>query len=439
MQSILAGIEAFKAGDASNTVVASLQQLGVKATDASGRMHPMKEILLDLSAAFRKMPNRQDQMLWSQRLVLDEGALNLLRQGRGAVQDLYDRHYRNSKVTEASASQAEDTRKAWTELGNTWEDIKNTLFADLTPAMKVLNSVLREMGKLMEAHPGLTAGVFGTLMAASTFGGILKLTGALGGLRTILGAVGRLLGLGGAAATAAGETAATGAATAAGDGLLATLGTAGLLAWIGLKGAEAAGLPDTDVAKGQADVKCGEWLKASADLPLTDFVKTVWNHVTGGGKPLVDASKAQQDAAHALVDAAKQLANAVSSAAEATEVSPAASGVLASERTRYAVASLMKMGWSKEQAAGLAANLNFESGLRPNIVGDSGAAYGIGQWHADRQAEFKRAFGHDMRGSTLDEQLQFVHYELTRGRDGADAGRRKPRGLCRWRDGEQQQ
>ena len=409
VQSILSGIEAFKAGDASNTVVASLQQLGVKATDASGRMRPMKAILLDLSAAFRKMPNRQDQILWSQRLGLDEGTLNLLRQGRGALQDLYDTQYRNSKVTEASVQQAEDTRKAWAELGNTWEDIKNTLFADLTPAMKILNGVLQELGKLMEAHPDLTAGIFGTLMAASTIGGVLKLTGALGGLRTILGAVGRMLGLGGAAATAAGETAATGAATAAGGGLLATAlgtaGTAGLLAWFGLKGAKAAGLPDTDVAKGQADVKRGEWLKASADLPLADFAKAVWAHITGGEKPLADASKAQQEAAHALVDAAKQFANAVSSPAEAADVSSAASGAPASGRVRRAaVATFMKMGWSKEQASGLAANLNIESGLRPNIAGDNGAAYGIGQWHADRQAEFARVFGHDIRGSTLDEQ-----------------------------------
>ncbi|CAE6857361.1 hypothetical protein R75461_07788 [Paraburkholderia nemoris] len=420
VQSILSGIEAFKAGDASNMVVASLQQLGVKATDASGRMRPMKDILLDLSTAFRKMPNRQDQLLWSQRLGLDEGTLNLLRQGRGAVQNLYDTQYRNSKVTEASAQQAEDTRKAWAELGNTWEDIRNTLFVDLTPAMKVLNSVLRELGKLMEAHPDLTAGLFGTLMAVSTIGGVLKLTGALGGLRTILGAVGRMLGLGGAAGAAGG--AAEGAAAAAGGGLLGTLGTAGVLAWLGLQGAKAAGLPDTDVAKGRADVKRGEWLKASADLPLADFVKAVWNHVTGGEKPLADASKAQQDAAHALVDAAKQLANAVSSPAQAADMSSAASNAPASGRSRAAVATFMKMGWSKEQAAGLAANLNIESGLRPNIVGDSGAAYGIGQWHADRQAEFKRVFGHDIRSSTLDEQLQFVHYELTRGREQA-AGR----------------
>jgi hypothetical protein len=202
-----------------------------------------------------------------------------------------------------------------------------------------------------------------------------------------------MLGLGGVeaagAAGAAGETAAT---AAAGGGLLGTLGIAGVLSWLGLQGAKAAGLPDTDVAKGRADVKRGAWLKASADLPLADFAKAVWDHLSGHGaggeKPLADASKAQQDAARALTDAAKQLADAVSSPAQAAEMPSGAStaaslNIPASGRDRYAVASLMKMGWSKEQAAGLAANLNIESGLR-NIVGDSGAAYGIGQWHADR-------------------------------------------------------
>ncbi|SPB14882.1 phage tail protein [Caballeronia novacaledonica] len=80
------------------------------------------------------------------------------------------------------------------------------------------------------------------------------------------------------------------------------------------------------------------------------------------------------------------------------------------------------MGWLREQAAGLAANLNIESGLRPDITGDNGAAYGIGQWHPDRQGEFKRVFGHEIRGSTLEEQLQFENHELTRGREqGRDA------------------
>jgi Phage tail lysozyme/LysM domain len=79
------------------------------------------------------------------------------------------------------------------------------------------------------------------------------------------------------------------------------------------------------------------------------------------------------------------------------------------EAMRY----FQSQGWSKEQAAGIVANLQAESGLNPSIVGDGGAAYGIGQWHPDRQANFARFAGHSIRNSTFAEQLQFVQWELT--------------------------
>lgn len=79
-------------------------------------------------------------------------------------------------------------------------------------------------------------------------------------------------------------------------------------------------------------------------------------------------------------------------------------------------------GWSKAQAAGIVANLMAESGLNANRSGDGGRAYGIAQWHPDRQAAFARWSGHDIKGSTLDEQLGFVDYELRGGSEQA-AGR----------------
>ena len=72
-------------------------------------------------------------------------------------------------------------------------------------------------------------------------------------------------------------------------------------------------------------------------------------------------------------------------------------------------------GWSREQSAGIVANLNRESGMTANAVGDNGAAYGVAQWHADRQAKFKEWAGKDIHNSTLAEQLQFVDYELRHG------------------------
>ena len=75
----------------------------------------------------------------------------------------------------------------------------------------------------------------------------------------------------------------------------------------------------------------------------------------------------------------------------------------------------MSKGWSPAQAAGIVGNLQEESGFNPNITGDNGAAYGIAQWHAPRQNAFRSWAGRDIRGSSFQQQLEFVHYELTQG------------------------
>ena len=76
---------------------------------------------------------------------------------------------------------------------------------------------------------------------------------------------------------------------------------------------------------------------------------------------------------------------------------------------------------SSQLSPGVMRRLQLESAMNPSAVGDSGAAYGIAQWHSDRQAMFARVMGHDIHGSTLEEQEQFVNWELMHG----DAGARK--------------
>lgn len=69
-------------------------------------------------------------------------------------------------------------------------------------------------------------------------------------------------------------------------------------------------------------------------------------------------------------------------------------------------------GWSANAAAGIAANLFKESRNSAGAVGDQGNAYGLAQWHADRQAEFQRVYGRSMVGSTWQQQADFVDHEL---------------------------
>lgn len=95
----------------------------------------------------------------------------------------------------------------------------------------------------------------------------------------------------------------------------------------------------------------------------------------------------------------------------------AAGGGGADPLAEMAIQHFMKSGWTREQAAGIVANLDQESGLDTGAIGDGGKARGVAQWHPDRQADFKAWSGKDIRQSTLEEQLNFVNHELTQGKE----------------------
>lgn len=70
--------------------------------------------------------------------------------------------------------------------------------------------------------------------------------------------------------------------------------------------------------------------------------------------------------------------------------------------------------FSEEQAKGIIANLMGESGrgLNSTAVGDKGKAYGLAQWHSNRQADFEKIFNHPIQQGTFAEQVEFLKWEL---------------------------
>ncbi len=88
-------------------------------------------------------------------------------------------------------------------------------------------------------------------------------------------------------------------------------------------------------------------------------------------------------------------------------------------RQQAALAQLLASGMSPVEASGLVANFTAESALNPSAVGDGGKAYGIGQWHPDRQAQFARLFGLPIQKSNLQQQLAFARWELGNTENGA--------------------
>ncbi len=85
-------------------------------------------------------------------------------------------------------------------------------------------------------------------------------------------------------------------------------------------------------------------------------------------------------------------------------------------------------GWTDAQAAGIVGNLQAESGVDLNAKafnaagGGSGAA-GIAQWRGPRQTAFEQRYGVPVRQGTLEQQLDYVNWELTQGPEQAAGNR----------------
>lgn len=220
------------------------------------------------------------------------------------------------------------------------------------------------------------------VMNASLIASVLSLGGHL--IRSgagILGFVGLLTQWTGAATKAA---AAQESLNLAGGGVKGVLGKLGAVGLAGAVGYEAGGLINKHFVEGTA---AGDWIGEKTAKTLAFF----------GNNEAKDAVLTN-DLAKGVVPGGKDAAG-------------------------RAAQFFVGKGWTPEQAAGLSANLGLESGYNPRAVGDMGRAYGVAQWHYDRQQAFEKWAGKNIRQSTLDEQLGFVDYELRHGNEKG-AGRR---------------
>jgi LysM repeat protein len=79
---------------------------------------------------------------------------------------------------------------------------------------------------------------------------------------------------------------------------------------------------------------------------------------------------------------------------------------------KIAMEFFLDQGWTPEQAAGLVANLQAESYDHIDPAAENSGAYGIAQWRGSRKRDFEREMGQPIKGSSLDDQLKFVQWEL---------------------------
>ena len=374
--------------------------LGVSIADASGKARSGNDVLLDLADRFSKM-DRTTANNMGRMMGIDQGTMNLLLKGRKEVELMVARQKEYGAVTKQQAEESSRLKLAMTESKQSFEAFGRELLSAAMPALEGLFSMMKDFGAWMRENKEFV-NAFLTIIAVG------------------LGAI--------AAATIPINLT-----------VVAVLALAAAIAalWQDYQTWKRGGDSFIDWSKWEpgftAAGKAIKWLKdllgdmvyraiAAADV-LSAVFERDWKRakfaagefMSGTGKkygeeepkpaPVTPAPAAQGTKPGAPAPAAPP--GTVNSKAKAGGV----------EQERQAMEFFQKQGWTKEQAAGLAANIKRESAFDPNAVGDSGKAYGIAQWHPDRQAEFKKRFGKDIQGSTLDEQMAFMHYELTEGKE----------------------
>ena len=348
-----------------------LRELGVGVQDANGKLKTSPQLLLDIAEAFqRKGLTAAQAQAFGSNLGIDQETINLLTKGRAAVQ----------------AYLAELLKDSMTGLEQAATRVGTQLLTELTPALKKVLDGIAAVLEWLQTHRGVAEAIFTAITVAVTV-----LSAALvGSLLPAIFAVNA-----GLALTPFGMVL---------TGLVA-IGTA-------------------------ADAVVQHWDEIRASLGATmswiaDKAKIVWDTLhgkfsTGPSKSWDDYYRDEMDALDRkaiAAEAKKEQSGYRVNAGDGGRKPPIGLG------SGSDVDKMVAMGWTREQAQGIAANIQAESSGIYTKGGDHGQAYGLAQWHKDRQEQFKKLFGHDIHSSTRDEQLQFIDYELRHGNEQA-AGRK---------------
>lgn len=367
--------------------------LGISMADVNGKAKPVSDILLDLSDRFSRM-DRTTANNMGRMMGLDQGTMNLLLKGRAEVETMIRRQKEYGAVTKQQAEESSRLKEMMVQSRQSFEAFGRELKSAAMPALEGLFKLFEGLGDWMRENKEFVQ-TFLTIMAA----GLVGIGVAVTPINLTIAAV-------------------------------TALGAAIALLWQDYQTWKRGGDSFIDWSKWEPGFKAAgagiRWLKDLLEdlvyraIAGADVLAAVWNR---------DWDRAKFAAGEFMSGNGKKYGERPPESATPAPAAPAGGTVNSSGKRpggsaeeAAAIAYFQSQGWTREQAVGLAANIKRESAFDPTAVGDNGRAYGLAQWHPDRQAEFQKRFGKSIKGSTLQEQLAFMHYELTEGNEkGAGA------------------
>lgn len=439
-------------GDA---IIPYLRALKVNLQGANGDIKTATELLPELNAAIQGMDKRRAASLLA-GIGLNQDLINVVLLSQAEFKAAMADQQRYGLVTKEQAKAAQDLQKAWNGVYKSFETIGRVLLTSMTPSIVKVTKYLTDMFVWFQSHPKEMEQAFIAISAAVT-GVALVLAGPIAACALLAAAVAALyidwLRWNETGESAFGdfwqdvvdgwnkiEAVARDVWDAIKGTVMPILDALGKVfydltqvwinsfklvyavffgtsediqkAWSNLTGSIGKTWSDlwNGLAKAIYNAMPAIWAAVKKVFGwVIDRANTVWRAITG--HDLINASGGAETDKKETEEAAGAVGGSVGSAVgnvAATSLSGAARQKQQAEDIEY----YQSKGWTKDQAAGIVANIYAESGGNERIPGDGGKAYGLAQWHPDRQANFKAKFGHDIREGTRDEQREFVDWEL---------------------------
>lgn len=185
--------------NASGPAAKALADLGISATDASGNVRPVIDVMGDLAARFEKMPDGVAKTALAIRVFGRSGAdmIPMLNEGRAGLTAMYEEAEQLGIVLDTeTAAAAERFNDNLTRLGKVQDGIITKITAGMLPALSnltdalantsrntgILNTIGGALGRMMQVQYTVIAGVAGAFsflartanMATVAVGRLLK-------------------------------------------------------------------------------------------------------------------------------------------------------------------------------------------------------------------------------------------------------------------------
>ncbi|MFL9904277.1 hypothetical protein PQR71_40170 [Paraburkholderia fungorum] len=148
-------------------VLQSLAMAGINISKYFDKATTSSQRMLMASDAFKGMDAARAQALGA-RMGFDEGTVNVLMQGRQAVQALLAEQEKIGHANEADAKSAQQLQAAWRALSQASEDLGRKILTSLSPFIQDLSGALLRLSEWAAQHRGIVEAAFIAIAAALT-------------------------------------------------------------------------------------------------------------------------------------------------------------------------------------------------------------------------------------------------------------------------------